>query len=203
MHIALEEISKDPAALHNTSHEKQQRKTMLEGGRPDECSYCWSIEDLYKTSDRVYKNTDTINNLFVLEDEIEINGSIKTAQQLADLMALSSIDIEELVSQYTGDIIAHQLGNDCVVLLLVNGLGLAEQLAADLESAHQALFNLRFQSATRQLADASQVGKAKRRVARPVRPNRSGGPNSRRFVRHGARRIHVYRSALLSRCGIC
>ena len=43
-------------------------------------------------------------------DEIEINGSIKTAQQLANLMALSSIDIEELISQYTGDIIAHQLG---------------------------------------------------------------------------------------------
>jgi ribosomal protein L29 len=41
----------------------------------------------------------------------------------------------------------------------------AEQLAADLESAHQALFNLRFQSATRQLADVSQVSKAKRRVA--------------------------------------
>ena len=36
-------------------------------------------------------------------DEIEINGSIKTAQQLADLMALSSIDMEELISQYTGD----------------------------------------------------------------------------------------------------
>ena len=43
-------------------------------------------------------------------DEIEINGNIKTAQQLADLMAQSSIDIEELISQYTGDIIAHQLG---------------------------------------------------------------------------------------------
>ena len=43
-------------------------------------------------------------------DEIEINGNIKTAQQLADLIALSSIDAEELVSHYTGDIIAHQLG---------------------------------------------------------------------------------------------
>ena len=38
-------------------------------------------------------------------EDIEINGSIKTAQQLADLFALSSIDIEELISQYTGDII--------------------------------------------------------------------------------------------------
>jgi len=44
-------------------------------------------------------------------DEIEINGSVKTAQQLADLIALASIDVEELVSHYTGDIIAHQLGN--------------------------------------------------------------------------------------------
>ena len=43
-------------------------------------------------------------------DEIEINGSIKTAQQLADLISLASIDVEELVSHYTGDIIAHQLG---------------------------------------------------------------------------------------------
>ena len=41
-----------------------------------------------------------------------------------------------------------------------------EQLATDLESAHQSLFNLRFQSATRQLADVSQVAKAKRRIAR-------------------------------------
>jgi len=43
-------------------------------------------------------------------DEIDINGSVKTAQQLADLIALASIDVEEFVSHYTGDIIAHQLG---------------------------------------------------------------------------------------------
>lgn len=40
------------------------------------------------------------------------------------------------------------------------------QLRSDLESAHQSLFNLRFQSQTRQLADVSQVRKAKRRIAR-------------------------------------
>ena len=43
-------------------------------------------------------------------DEIDINGSVKTTQQLADLIALASIDVEELISHYTGDIIAHQLG---------------------------------------------------------------------------------------------
>jgi large subunit ribosomal protein L29 len=41
-----------------------------------------------------------------------------------------------------------------------------DQLREELESAHQSLFNLRFQAATRQLADVSQVHKAKRRIAR-------------------------------------
>lgn len=44
--IPLEEIAEDPSALHNTKWKKEQRKTMLEGGRPDECYYCWNIEDL-------------------------------------------------------------------------------------------------------------------------------------------------------------
>jgi organic radical activating enzyme len=45
-HIPLDEIKADPSALHNTKFKKEQRKTMLEGGRPDECYYCWNIEDL-------------------------------------------------------------------------------------------------------------------------------------------------------------
>ncbi|MDA0352466.1 MAG: 50S ribosomal protein L29 [Chloroflexi bacterium] len=40
------------------------------------------------------------------------------------------------------------------------------ELTAELEEAHQALFNLRFQAATRQLANVSQVGAARRRIAR-------------------------------------
>ena len=46
----------------------------------------------------------------VENDEIEINGSVNTAQQLANLLSSSSIDIEELISQYAGDIVAHQIG---------------------------------------------------------------------------------------------
>lgn len=45
-HIGLDEIAIDASALHNTRWKKQQRKTMLEGGRPEECYYCWNIEDL-------------------------------------------------------------------------------------------------------------------------------------------------------------
>jgi large subunit ribosomal protein L29 len=41
-----------------------------------------------------------------------------------------------------------------------------EDLLTDLEETHQALFNLRFQTVTRQLADVSQVSSARRRIAR-------------------------------------
>jgi len=65
--IPLEEIAANPGALHNTSFKKEQRKTMLKGGRPKECDYCWRIEDGKKGgedgnySDRLYKSIDTFS----------------------------------------------------------------------------------------------------------------------------------------------
>ena len=41
-----------------------------------------------------------------------------------------------------------------------------EQLHSDLENAHQELFTLRFQAATRQLADVSKIRKTRRQIAR-------------------------------------
>ena len=32
-----------PSAIHNTQHKKEQRKKMLEGVRPKECNYCWTM----------------------------------------------------------------------------------------------------------------------------------------------------------------
>ena len=49
-------ISVNPAALHNTTHKKAQRKIMLQQQRPTECSYCWNIEDLGNLSDRHYRS---------------------------------------------------------------------------------------------------------------------------------------------------
>ncbi len=40
------------------------------------------------------------------------------------------------------------------------------ELLKELDEGHRALFNLRFQAATRQLADVSQVRSARRRIAR-------------------------------------
>jgi len=55
--IPLSELNENPTALHNTEFKKEQRKKMLEGERPDECSYCWRVEDAGEPySDRVYQS---------------------------------------------------------------------------------------------------------------------------------------------------
>jgi len=59
--IPLEEIKKNPSALHNTEYKKLQRKRMLKGERPEECGICWSIEDLpgNQVSDRHMRAVDS------------------------------------------------------------------------------------------------------------------------------------------------
>jgi organic radical activating enzyme len=54
--IPVEEIAKNPAALHNTEYKKQQREKMILGERPEECFYCWAMEDNGKLSDRHYRS---------------------------------------------------------------------------------------------------------------------------------------------------
>jgi len=58
--VELAEIEANPSALHNSQWKKEQRKLMLEGGRPDECSYCWDIEDLpgEHISDRMLRSSE-------------------------------------------------------------------------------------------------------------------------------------------------
>lgn len=61
--IPVSEITADPSALHNTEYKKHQREIMLTGGRPEECHYCWNIEDSIPEgvdnifSDRTYKSS--------------------------------------------------------------------------------------------------------------------------------------------------
>jgi len=54
--ISIEDIKRGPQGLHNTEYKKQQRKLMVEGVRPSECSYCWAMEDNGKLSDRHYRS---------------------------------------------------------------------------------------------------------------------------------------------------
>lgn len=57
--IPLAEISRNPSALHNSRFKKRKRKEMLEGKRPDECNYCWKVEDSSNSfSDRTFKSSE-------------------------------------------------------------------------------------------------------------------------------------------------
>ena len=54
--IPQELLADNPSALHNTPHKKAQRQIMLKQERPGECSYCWTMEDNSKLSDRHYRS---------------------------------------------------------------------------------------------------------------------------------------------------
>jgi len=57
--IGLNEIKRNPTALHNTKFKKLKRKEMLEGKKPQECNYCWNVEDNSNSfSDRVFKSSE-------------------------------------------------------------------------------------------------------------------------------------------------
>ena len=62
--VPLDEIKLDPSSLHNSIYKKQQRKEMLEGGRPKECDYCWRVEDADPNalSDRHLKSSFSWSN---------------------------------------------------------------------------------------------------------------------------------------------
>jgi organic radical activating enzyme len=58
--ISPAEIKRNPSALHNTMYKKRRRKEMLEGGRPEECDYCWNVEDTSdRFSDRTFKSSES------------------------------------------------------------------------------------------------------------------------------------------------
>ena len=65
--IPLELLKDNPSVLHNTPIKIHERKQMLEGKRPDGCSYCWKVEDAPSDdpkghlSDRHYRSSEWWN----------------------------------------------------------------------------------------------------------------------------------------------
>lgn len=58
--VPLEEIKRNPTALHNTNYKKEKRREMLNGGKPEECNYCWNVEKSSNSfSDRVFKSSES------------------------------------------------------------------------------------------------------------------------------------------------
>ena len=54
--IDATQLNNNPSALHNTTEKLDQRFKMLQGERPDGCSYCWKMEDTGEMSDRHYRS---------------------------------------------------------------------------------------------------------------------------------------------------
>jgi len=54
--ISIDDIKKNPSALHNTKQKIDARQLMIDGIQPPECSYCWMMEAEGKLSDRHYRS---------------------------------------------------------------------------------------------------------------------------------------------------
>lgn len=55
--VEIDDVIRNPKALHNTQKKKMEREQMQKGERPSGCEYCWKIEDIGRDniSDRIYK----------------------------------------------------------------------------------------------------------------------------------------------------
>jgi organic radical activating enzyme len=55
----LNQVIKNPSKLHNTDYKLLRRMEMLDGVRPEECNYCWEIEDI---NPNAYSDRKRFNN---------------------------------------------------------------------------------------------------------------------------------------------
>lgn len=69
--IPKDELLITSDALHNTNWKKEQRKKMLAGERPKECSFCWDIEDAGNISDRPYRSFD-VNTPGIIDEALDV-----------------------------------------------------------------------------------------------------------------------------------
>ena len=78
--ISLNEIKKNPSALHNTLQKKKERAQMLVGVKCEGCQYCWNVEELGDNhiSDRMIRNQsiykkDRVNEILKNNWDFDIN----------------------------------------------------------------------------------------------------------------------------------
>lgn len=78
--ISVDEIKKDPSALHNTVQKKKLRNDKLNGIQSNECKFCWNVESLSSdlTSDRILLNgvkyaSKEIENISAIKFDTNVN----------------------------------------------------------------------------------------------------------------------------------
>lgn len=89
--IPLDELAKDPSALHNTKQKTIERAQMIAGQQPKGCQYCWNIEAMGED---------------YISDRKERNASIYTKERLK---AIRNNPIAPVNPQY----IEISFGNEC------------------------------------------------------------------------------------------
>jgi hypothetical protein len=89
--IPVELLQADPSVLHNTPQKIEERKSMIEGGKPTGCQYCWNIEALGED---------------YISDRKERNASIYTDQRFN---AIKTAPLAPVNPQY----IEISFGNEC------------------------------------------------------------------------------------------
>lgn len=81
-------LSSDPSALHNTEHKRKQRNKMLKGERPEECQYCWNIEDSgdgSHLSDRAYRSADFYSRE-LLNEAVELGAGGSPSPRIVEII---------------------------------------------------------------------------------------------------------------------
>jgi len=143
--ISIDDIKRNPGALHNTKQKKKERRLMLQGKRPQGCHYCWKIEDSGARSDRIYRSgeywaqnakDDILNNLDSLEVDpryLEVNFNqacnFKCMYCSPHLSTTWEEEINNLgpihVYNYDGDLIRHNdleyLAKDGLMPIKISG----------------------------------------------------------------------------------
>lgn len=66
----LDDVKEDPSKLHNSKHKIEQRRQMLAGERPNECYYCFNMEDINPSA--ISDRKRFTNELYAIERRQEI-----------------------------------------------------------------------------------------------------------------------------------
>jgi hypothetical protein len=132
--IPLELLKDKPSTLHNTPIKIHERKQMLEGKRPDGCSYCWKVEDAQSDdpkghmSDRHYRSSEwwnaptfdevTTNNFDydVTPRYVEVNFNQACNFKCMYCSPHLSTSWEEEVKKYGGYQLQNMVHNDLIAL---------------------------------------------------------------------------------------
>lgn len=70
--IPVEEIKRNINAIHNSEYKKSVRKEIFAGRRPQECSYCWNIEDTV-TDNTVFSDRVNYSEWFLKRNKNLLN----------------------------------------------------------------------------------------------------------------------------------